>query len=1199
MSVPSNLIPVTILQLPEDPAPSNTAYMMYVNNGVTYKVQVSAVLNVSGVPGTRTVTAGTGLTGGGALASNITISVAPGGIGATQLNNTGVTAGVYGDSSNVPVLTVDANGRVTAATTLPIPSISGYVPTSRQVIAGTGLSGGGPLTSNVTLTANLSSATPLSVGSATAGISTDMSRSDHVHPAIDLSIGTQTTGVLGITKGGTGTALTAPPNGGVVYSDGSQLQVSSAGSAGQVLFSTGASAPVWATITGTGTVTNVTGVAPVSVATGTTTPVISMAAANTSTNGYLTSTDWTTFNNKLSAQVYPGLGIPNSTGSAWGASYGVSGTGNVALTSNPVFATDITVNGITVGRGDGNVATNTALGVDAIGVFGMPENANNVAIGTNALKNIGATIAGLTDLTGGSGYTDGTYYNIPLSYLSGTPIIAGGTYPSVDVQVIGGSVSITDLTNGGFGWTNTTTVFQYVGGALGAGSGFTCQINGLLAAMNNTAIGYNAASNLLLANKGIYIGVNAQSISPGNNAQREIVIGSDTVGNGDLTVTIGSPGTTNTYLRGNVSGDTFIGAGSFTTLSASGACSLTGTVSGTLLIGGTNGSATAGTITLGQATGTCSVNVATGSTAGSRTKIVNIGTNGLAGSTTNINLGSTTGTSTTILNGIVRPIALTASQAVFTDASKNLVSVATTGTGSVVLSASPTLTGTVQLPNSSFVSGTSTIGYAGNVSVGQTNYLTNNTIQIGGNEPDSSGGGSSTINIGANYVEVGESYANATVTYIYGDVFFPLAASSESVTFNKQVSITSGSSLSVAGNFNLTGSATVSQNIATNQTSGLLSIGGTSATGTITLGRSTGTQTTNIQAGATASGSTKTMSIGTGGLAGSTTNIAIGSTAGTSTTTLNGAVTLSATTQAINLGNSQTSGVINIGTADNRTGAINIGTGAGSLTTGAITIGDSAGQQTITIGRSTDTNTLNLATGVTQAGSDKTVNIGTNSPLANTNINIGSSTATSYINFQGTAYFNYYAAFNNSINQFLTAVAALPTDLDGAIAGDRRFVNNALNPRAGSTVVGGGSVAMPVYFDGTNWICDAGLGTTTGTGNVVLATSPTLTNPTFTGYTETVYAVVDAAGVPLSPNNGTIQTWTLGANRTPTAGTWAAGQSMTLMIDDGTAFTVTWTTIGVVWVGGTAPTLATTGFTVLEFWKVGSTIYGAFVGNVA
>ena len=122
----------------------------------------------------------------------------------------------------------------------------------------------------------------------------------------------------------------------------------------------------------------------------------------------------------------------------------------------------------------------------------------------------------------------------------------------------------------------------------------------------------------------------------------------------------------------------------------------------------------------------------------------------------------------------------------------------------------------------------------------------------------------------------------------------------------------------------------------------------------------------------------------------------------------------------------------------------------------------------------------------------------------------------------------------------------------------------------------------------------------TGSGLNVFATSPTLSGVTLNdGYTEEVYAVVDAAGVAISPTNGSIQTWTLGASRTPTAGTWAAGQSMTLMINDGTAYTVTWTTLGVTWVGGTAPTLVTTGFTVIQLWKVGSTIYGALTGSVA
>jgi trimeric autotransporter adhesin len=53
----------------------------------------------------------------------------------------------------------------------------------------------------------------------------------------------------------------------------------------------------------TGTVTNVTGTSPISVATGTSTPVISIATANTTTTGALSSSDFTTFNNKLSAST--------------------------------------------------------------------------------------------------------------------------------------------------------------------------------------------------------------------------------------------------------------------------------------------------------------------------------------------------------------------------------------------------------------------------------------------------------------------------------------------------------------------------------------------------------------------------------------------------------------------------------------------------------------------------------------------------------------------------------------------------------------------------------------------------------------------------------------------------------------------------------------------------------------------------------
>ena len=231
---------------------------MYVRDGVSYQVTANQLVSVTGVPLTRQVNAGTGLTGGGPLSSNVTISVAPGGIGSAELAASGVTPGTYGSGAAIPVLTVDATGRVTAATTSPF-SVSGFVPDTRQVIAGTGLNGGGPLSSNVTLNANLSNATPQPVDTAgSAGVSTNMSRADHKHPAIDLADDDQVDNILNMSNGGTSRAL-VPDAGAVVWSGADGLYLTQAGAPGQVLSSNGTGAPTWLTITGAGTVTSVSG----------------------------------------------------------------------------------------------------------------------------------------------------------------------------------------------------------------------------------------------------------------------------------------------------------------------------------------------------------------------------------------------------------------------------------------------------------------------------------------------------------------------------------------------------------------------------------------------------------------------------------------------------------------------------------------------------------------------------------------------------------------------------------------------------------------------------------------------------------------------------------------------------------------------------------------------------------------------------
>jgi len=95
--------------------------------------------------------------------------------------------------------------------------------------------------------------------------------------------------------------------------------------------------------------------------------------------------------------------------------------------------------------------------------------------------------------------------------------------------------------------------------------------------------------------------------------------------------------------------------------------------------------------------------------------------------------------------------------------------------------------------------------------------------------------------------------------------------------------------------------------------------------------------------------------------------------------------------------------------------------------------------------------------------------------------------------------------------------------------------------------------------------------------------------------TETVFVITDAASVALDPNNGMIQTWTLGANRTATD-SLTSGQSMLLMVTaTGSNYTLTWPTMK--WNGGSAPTLGGTNVTAIELFKVGSQLYGATIGD--
>jgi hypothetical protein len=211
-----------------------------------------------------------------------------------------------------------------------------------------------------------------------------------------------------------------------------------------------------------------------------------------------------------------------------------------------------------------------------------------------------------------------------------------------------------------------------------------------------------------------------------------------------------------------------------------------------------------------------------------------------------------------------------------------------------------------------------------------------------------------------------------------------------------------------------------------------------------------------------------------------------------------------------------------------------------------------------------------------------------------------------------------YAASSTTVGRLADVVAGNAL-ISGGVGGDPAWGKIGLNTHVSGTlpVVNGGTGitsfgAGVATFLGTPSSANLAAAVTdeTGSGALVFANTPALTSPVLTtatatsltlndGYTEEIFAITDGVTVNLDPNNGSIQTWTLGANRTPGQVNWAAGQSITLMVDDGTARTITWTTLAVVWEtnAGSAPTLALTGFTVIVLWKVGTTIYGARVGD--
>lgn len=164
--------------------------------------RITSASNVSvqaGGNGTVTsVDTGTGLTGGPITTSGI-----------ISLSTSGVSLGSYGNATLIPQLTIDAYGRITAASNVAVQS--GGTGTVTQVNTGTGLTGG-PITSSGTVSLANTAVTAGSYGTASQVSQVTVDAQGRITAAANVAIAISNTAVSGLgtmsTQNATSVAIT-------------------------------------------------------------------------------------------------------------------------------------------------------------------------------------------------------------------------------------------------------------------------------------------------------------------------------------------------------------------------------------------------------------------------------------------------------------------------------------------------------------------------------------------------------------------------------------------------------------------------------------------------------------------------------------------------------------------------------------------------------------------------------------------------------------------------------------------------------------------------------------------------------------------------------------------------------------------------------------------------------------------------------
>ena len=352
--------------------------------------------------GVTSIIAGTGLNGG-TITSTGTISIA----------NTAVTAGTYGTATAAPTFTVNAQGQITAASTTTITPAFSSITGTPTTLAGYGISDGVSLTGSQTLTNK-------SISGATNTIT--------ALPNSALNNSAVTVNGVQISLGGSGTITAQAPN---ALTIGTGLSGSSYNGSNAVTIA----------------------ISNTAVTAG------SYTSANITVNaqGQITSAS------SGSSMIYPGAGIPLSTGSAWGTSYSTSGSGNVALTTSPTFVTPI---------------LGTPTSVTLTNATGLP-----LTTGVTGILPVANGGTGINTLT--AGYIP--YGNGTGAFSSSSGFTFSGTVLTIPVLIVNST-------------TNTTPNLTFNASNSGFTSGASVSGNYLQTVIQNSSGTAGASTNYVLSN---------------------------------------------------------------------------------------------------------------------------------------------------------------------------------------------------------------------------------------------------------------------------------------------------------------------------------------------------------------------------------------------------------------------------------------------------------------------------------------------------------------------------------------------------------------------------------------------------------------------------------------------------------------------------------------------------------------------------